>query len=161
VIEKLIPLDFCHHLFYSQAFSYLAQSFGGTSVQALKAKIAFNPVNLPAFLPVKSNRPNGTGFNALAKQHAFRVMSHEFGVGLKRLWVLTPLTPQRAALHEYGGPEARSILDTVPLEKKYQAVLFFHATHRLRQYITPCLPASLRVEEEDTLFNRNSVPSER
>ena len=66
---------------------------------------------------------------------------------------------QRQSTGKKLKSEARAILDTVPLDKEYQAALFFHAAHRLRQYANLCLLASLRVEAK--LFNRNSVPSVR
>ena len=97
----------------------LLKALAGQAVHTLKAKVASGPVNLSAFLLVKSDCPNRTSLNAFAEQQALRVATHKFRVGFQGLRILTPLTPQWTSLHEYSGPEAWAILHTIPLDKEY------------------------------------------
>jgi hypothetical protein len=68
LVEKLIPLDFGHDLFYRHVFPNFAQGFSWTNRHTLKAKVASGPVNLSAFRRFKSNCSNRTSRNAFAEQ---------------------------------------------------------------------------------------------
>jgi hypothetical protein len=61
-----------------------------------------------------------TGVDTFATAIAFGFSDHEFREGINGLRVGAPLTFQRAALEEHGGPDSRAIVNAIPLDVEHQ-----------------------------------------
>ena len=79
-------------------------------------------MNYAALQGINSDGSKRAGIHALAATYAFVIIGHDLRVELLGFRGAAPLTAQGTPLHEDGVPYTRSIVNSEPLDSKYETL---------------------------------------